>query len=164
MAAPPELLSRALPEYGDILRRLLAARTMVETAYREELADRPVSPVAGAFLKHLRAMLGQCSHEKLHSTFVDRHHGYLADEIVADGDITAVGLQARQLLKRSVELGAHGIILAHNHPSGSSEPSEADVRSTRSLAELMRQMDVHLIDHLVVGRNSITSMREGGYL
>ena len=56
------------------------------------------------------------------------------------------------------------MILAHNHPSGSSEPSLSDIRATKALMRLLEQVDVKLIDHLVVARNCVTSMREGGYL
>jgi DNA repair protein RadC len=61
-------------------------------------------------------------------------------------------------------VGAQGIILAHNHPSGSSEPSKADIDATRRLAGLLEELDLLLVDHLIVGRSEITSMRKGGFL
>ena len=70
----------------------------------------------------------------------------------------------RQLLSRAFDLGASGIILAHNHPSGSSEPSEADIALTQRIAAFTRSVHIVVLDHLIVGEADIVSMKERGLL
>jgi DNA repair protein RadC len=109
-------------------------------------------------------MLSVLSVEKVHATFLDQRRSYITDEIVADGDGQGIALCCRWLVQRALELGASALILAHNHPSGSAEPSAADIDATHRLEGLLKSVEIELVDHLVIGREAITCMREGGYL
>ncbi|SEH12537.1 DNA repair protein RadC [Sphingopyxis sp. YR583] len=96
----------------------------------------------------------------MHATFVTPDWGYLADDRVAIGVAGQVEPDLRFLLGRAFDVGAHGILLAHNHPSGSAEPSDADIALTRRLAALTRAVGIELLDHLIVGGGTIVSMKE----
>jgi len=143
---------------------LRAARELTSIAMREQLVRGPVSPTGEHYHVYLRNLLGALSVEKVHATFLDRKHGYLADEIVGAGSGASTEIRNRALVRRALDLGARALILAHNHPSGSSEPSKADVRATSSLQRLLHAIEIELVDHLVIGRGAITSMREQGCL
>ena len=66
-------------------------------------------------------------------------------------------MQPREVLRRGIELNAAAIILAHNHPSGVSEPSQADIFLTKELSNLLKQVDIRVLDHVVVcGRNAVS--------
>ena len=76
----------------------------------------------------------------------------------------AVAVQGRALVEHGLAVRARYVILAHNHPSGDPEPSTDDLAFTRRLAETLRTIDMPLADHLIVTRDTITSLRERGLL
>ena len=144
--------------------RLRGAQSAAQIASREQIAGEPVDPTSPRLHLHLRETVGRSPSEKLHATFVDSARGFLGDCIVASGSETGVELSACELVRRVLEMGAAGVILAHNHPSGCCVPSLNDVVATRRLAVLLETLGILLVDHLIVGRKAVTSMRVGGYL
>ena len=82
---------------------------------------------------------------------------------VGEGDGAGTPLFTRRLLALALAGDARGLILAHNHPSGLSQPSAADLRLTKELARLLRAVDIVLVDHLILGAAWL-SMREEGLL
>ena len=94
--------------------------------------------------------------------FADAHRGYLADEPVMTGSSTRIETRVRPLIERALTLGAAGVLLAHNHPSGRCRPSDEDIAGTRRLAAIAQALEISLIDHLIVTRTRVFSMRLGG--
>ena len=164
MEAAPEQHASLHSEDADVLRKLRAARELAAVAAREELARERIRPTGQRFQRYLLERLGSLSSEAVHGTFLDSRQRYLADEVLAGGALQGAELRGRHLVQRALDLGASGVILAHNHPSGSSEPSAEDVASTRRLASLLASLEIELVDHLVVGRDSVTSLRQGGLM
>jgi len=164
LAASPEQLVAALEGDRRLAEAIVAARTLFEAGLRERISHAPVSTSDPAFREYLRFTIGKAPTECLHATYVTRDWGYLADEQVTSGSTGQVEASLRRLLGRAFDVGAHGVILAHNHPSRSAEPSSADVALTRRIAELTRSVDIRLLDHLIVGGTDIVSMRERGLL
>lgn len=162
--ASPEQLVRVLE--GDRLtaEALVAARRLVEAGLRERVTRSPIAPTDPDYRDFLLHLLNQKPAEHLHATFLDHASGYLGDEYVARGSGGQVGADVRKILERALDLGARAVILAHNHPSGNAEPSEADLLATRHLRALLRSVDIALLDHLVVGGCRIVSLRERGAL
>lgn len=151
-------------EDADVLRTIRAARLLVLEAAREDIARRAVSPRDPALHGYLRHLLGGRSHEALHAVFLDAEHGYIADECLAPGTSNAVVASIRHLVARSFDLGARGLILAHNHPSGSALPSEEDITTTARIGSLAASLDLTLIDHLIVTQGQVFSFRKEGLL
>lgn len=164
MAAEPIELAAVLPEDDDALQQICAARRLVETASREHIIRGPVSARDLAFRRYLNIKLAGLSTEVLHATFVDARHGYIADEQVAEGSCAHIDVHVRRLLGRALALGARGLILAHNHPSGSPEPSPADCEGTKAIAALGRALEIELLDHLIIAGPRVFSFRERGLL
>ncbi len=81
-----------------------------------------------------------------------------------DGDGTQVRFPLREIMRDALRHGTAGIILAHNHPSGDSTPSDSDCRATRRLAYAAEALDCTVIDHLIFGGNGCTSLRSIGLL
>ena len=69
-----------------------------------------------------------------------------------------------RVLRRALELNAAAVVLAHNHPSGSAEPSDTDVRLTLELRDLLARLEVAVLDHIVVTPPATTSLAELGWL
>ena len=91
-------------------------------------------------------------------------HRYIADERIGEGDGGRVVGSLRTLVTRGIDLGAKGVVLAHNHPSGCAKPSTEDVEATRKVARSLADLDFVLADHVIVGGMMVTSMRGAGLL
>lgn len=160
LSAPREQLDVALPGQQVVVRSIVAARALFEAGLRERMSRARVGIANPDYRQYLQFQIGKSATECLHATFVTQDWGYLGDERIANGASGQVDASLRTLLSRAFDLGARGVILAHNHPSGSSEPSDADIALTRRIAELTRSVDVLLLDHLIVGADAIVSMKE----
>lgn len=114
--------------------------------------------------RYLRLSIGGAAREALIAIFLDRHHHYITDECIADGQAGHVVARLQPLLQRAVDLQACGLILAHNHPSGSVRPSAADIAATRRIGMLVEAARVRLVDHLIVSGSDVFSMRRAGLL
>jgi DNA repair protein RadC len=84
--------------------------------------------------------------------------------IISIGSIDSTMAHPREVFAPAIKKGAAAVIVAHNHPSGDPEPSEEDVDVTLRLLEASRIVGIRLVDHVIVGRGSYTSMRDRGYI
>ncbi|TNE85092.1 MAG: DNA repair protein RadC [Deltaproteobacteria bacterium] len=112
----------------------------------------------------LGAPLRGLEDEELHGLFLDRRHTVLAHRVLTRGGPDHTLVDPRQILRTAVRLGAVGIVLAHNHPSGDPEPSHQDREATRRVARAAREVGVKLLDHLVFGDHGYVSLAERGEL
>jgi DNA repair protein RadC len=113
---------------------------------------------------YLRVRLGQLEHEVFGCLFLDNRHRVLAFEEMFRGTIDGASVHPREVVKEALRYNAAAAILAHNHPSGTPEPSRADESITRRLKEALGLIDVRVLDHMIVGGTSITSFAERGLL
>jgi len=115
-------------------------------------------------VRHLRAALikGGERCERGHVLFTDGARRYLGDTPLGAGGRASLVLCPREILKAGFALGARGMILAHNHPSGECRPSRADHEATEQLRWLGAMVDLALLDHLIITSASVYSMRAGG--
>ncbi len=92
--------------------------------------------------------------------FLDGRHRLISYEELFHGSIGSAVIHTRVLVKKALAHNSASIILAHNHPSGSPEPSRADVEITQRIKEAMSLIEVRLLDHLVVGVEGVYSFAE----
>ena len=102
--------------------------------------------------------------ERFHAIFLDKSNAYLGDAGFGHGCGPSLSLRMRELFGRALELGAGGIVIAHNHPSGDCRPSDSDIAATRRLSAVGAALDIELLDHLVITSDEVFSMRAGGLL
>ena len=88
---------------------------------------------------------------------IDDHH-------VGDGSIDEAAVHPREVIRRAMDLGASALILVHNHPSGSPEPSRADIQITKKIAEAGRLLGVIVHDHIIIGHEGHVSLRAKGLI
>lgn len=112
----------------------------------------------------LRGRMEGLPHEELHALYLDRRGRPLGRLCLTRGSAAFTIVDPRQILRPAVELGASGLILAHNHPSGDPTPSDEDRGCTRRVEQAARTLGVSLLDHLVLGRDSYVSLAELGVL
>ncbi|MDI2592758.1 DNA repair protein RadC [Pseudomonas sp. N3-W] len=135
---------------------------------RRHLAERarckPVLENPLAVRDYLKAMLRHEPHEVFGCLFLDSKHRVLAFEALFRGSIDCTSVYPRQVVKRALAHNAAALILCHNHPSGSTDPSQADRTLTRRLQEALELVDVRVLDHFIIGDGDPLSMAEYGWM
>lgn len=96
--------------------------------------------------------------------FVDSQNRVQAAEPMFLGTIDAASVHPREVVKRCLQLNAAAVILAHNHPSGHPEPSQADRSITDKLTEALSLVDIRVLDHFVIGGTESVSFAERGWI
>jgi DNA repair protein RadC len=96
--------------------------------------------------------------------FLDNQHRLIAYDEIFYGTIDGAAVYPREVVKKALSWNSSAVILAHNHPSGIAEPSQADQRITQRLQDALSLVDVRVIDHMVVGDNEVISFAERGLL
>lgn len=112
----------------------------------------------------LKARLGNLEHESFAIIYLDNRHRVIQFEELFRGTIDGTSVYPREVVKSSLSHNAAAIILAHNHPSGVAEPSQADERITKRLKAAMELVDIRVLDHIIVGGGQATSMAARGLI
>lgn len=112
----------------------------------------------------LHLQLATLEREEFVVLFLDNQHRLIVHETLFKGSISHTEVHIREVVKSCLRHNAAAVILAHNHPSGYAEPSDADRRITTLLKQALDLMDIRLLDHLVVGGMDIVSFAERGWL
>lgn len=115
-------------------------------------------------LLYVKSKIAFNKKESLHLIYLNSVGFVIADEVSKYGTIDSVVIYVRQVLEKIMLYGAKSLVMAHNHPSGLVEPSEADLRVTRSLQTACVAIDVHLIDHVIVSHDDYFSFYKNGLI
>ena len=156
-------LPASIPQLDESARRALRrALALLEknAVYRVELMTSP-----GRVRDYLRIKLAPLEHEEFHVLWLDAQNRLITCERLFSGSLMSTSVYPREVVKAALAHNAGACILAHNHPSGVSDPSSADLTLTRSLQSALAMIDVNVLDHFIVAGNaSPLSFRERGYL
>jgi DNA repair protein RadC len=131
---------------------------------RVKLASRPVITTSQQLLDYLQMDMTNLMNERFRVLFLTSQNELIADDLVWEGTVGEAPAYPREIVKRALEVGATGIILVHNHPSGNHDPSKGDVEATRRIAEAALVLGICLHDHIVISRAGWTSFRKRGLL
>jgi len=142
----------------EILRELQVRALRAPLRILPVLADRP------AVADYLQALLAAERREQLRVLFLDKALRLLRDETLAVGTVDHVPFYPREILRRALEFGASGVILAHNHPAGLLQPTAGDIAATGELAAAARVLRIAVHDHLLVAGRAVVSFRAQGLL
>jgi len=129
-----------------------------------EFMREAVLTSSSATKEYLKLHFAGLEHEMFVVVFLDNQHQVIAIENMFRGTIGGAAVYPREVVKRSLELNAAALLLAHNHPSGVSEPSMADKNITKKLKDAAGLLDVRVLDHLVVGDDTVVSFAERGLI
>lgn len=131
---------------------------------REQLEGRDVLTSSELTREYLRARLRHYEHEVFACLYLDNQHRVVSLEELFCGTIDGAAVYPREVVKRCLHNNAAAVIFAHNHPSGVSEPSQADISITQRLKTALNTIDVRVLDHIVVGSNDVVSFAERGLI
>lgn len=143
---------------------LIAVLELARRATAQQLREREVFSSPEAVKHYVQLHLASKSHEVFGVLFLDSQNRLLALEEMFRGTLTQTSVYPREVVLRALHHQAGAVILAHNHPSGSVQPSHADKALTSTLKAALALVDVHVLDHIIVGPGAACSMAEEGLL
>lgn len=139
--------------------QIMAAFQLGKRLTRQELQARPVRNSAD-IAKHYLSELGPLRKEHFLALFLDSRNRIIKEETVSIGILNSSLIHARELFRPAVVEGAASLIIIHNHPSGSSKPSQEDQEITEKLVAVSKIFEIPIIDHIIIGRNEYFSFRD----
>lgn len=138
----------------------LAARRMA----RGKVANQPVLASWQALLDYLAIDMANLNHERVRVLYLNAHNRLILDHTAAEGTIDEAAIHPREVIRKALDIGATALILVHNHPSGSPEPSRADIAITNRIAEAGRHLGITVHDHVIIGGEGHASLRAKGLI
>jgi DNA repair protein RadC len=141
-----------------------AGRVLVHFGMREVVLRERVISTDPALSDYLLAKFSGMMEERLIVLFLDGQQKLLSEDSFTSGSPDCLSLRPRALFGRALALGCRAIVLAHNHPSGDPTPSQNDIDATVRIALDAEGLDIKLIDHLIVGRRQVVSMKRAGLI
>lgn len=147
--------------------RVAKIRAMYEVQQRivsQPIYHQPVLNSSEAVEVFLQSRLQFAQNECFAVMFLDSQHHFLQFEVVFQGTIDRSPVYPRVVVQLAMQYNAAGVILAHNHPSGMVEPSEADLHITQILKDALALVDVKILDHFVIGAGQAVSFRARGLI
>ena len=144
--------------------QLQAVMELARRAIGEQLQAGASLSSPDAVRLYLRLQLARQAHESFLVLFLDVKNRLIASEEMFRGTLTHTSVYPREVVKAALSHNAASVLLAHNHPSGAAEPSEADLILTRALMQALALIDVRVLDHFIVAGASVHSFAEHGQL
>ncbi len=114
--------------------------------------------------QYFKSQLRDQPFEVFAAVFLDNRHHVIHYEELFKGTIDGASVYPREVVKKALARNAAALIVAHNHPSGIAEPSQADERITERLKQALELVDIRLLDHLIIGDGEIVSLAERGII
>jgi len=145
---------------GVIKIAAVAAKRMARAQVREQ----PVLGSWSALIDYLAIDMAHLTRERVRVLYLDSKNRLVKDEHISEGTIDEASVHPREVIHHALDSGASGLILVHNHPSGSPEPGKADIQLTHRVAEAGRLVGVTLHDHVIVGSEGHVSLRSRGLI
>jgi DNA repair protein RadC len=140
--------------------QLVAALELGRRAYVTGRGGAPVQVRTPEQAYHYFKPMGSYAKEQLRGLYLDSRHQVVHDEVISIGSLTSNVVHPREVFQPAIARGVVAVILAHNHPSGSLEPSVADVEATRQLVAAGKILGIDLLDHLVITTTGYYSVLE----
>ena len=131
---------------------------------RQAISTQPILNNWQRVLDYCHAAMAHENKEQFRILFLNRRNILLHDEIHQTGTIDHAAVYPRELIKRALELGAGALVLVHNHPSGDTRPSQADIDLTRAIVAACQPLGITVHDHLIVGKSDVASFKSLGLL
>lgn len=142
-----------------IVQLLQAVRQALRHVTRADLDRRPVLANCRMLRDYLMVHLADEPNEHVRILYLNAYDRLIGDELHASGTPSGTPFCVRTIAARALEVGAMNVVVAHNHPSGLRESSRADIAQTIALEAALDALGITLIDHLIVTRSGLASVR-----
>ncbi len=138
----------------------VTARRMAQ----QKVRDRPVLGSWQSLIDYLTIDMAHLTVERVRVLYLDAKNRLIDDHHMGDGSIDEASIFPREVIRRAMDVGASALILVHNHPSGSPEPSRADIQITKQISEAGRLLGILLHDHVIIASEGHVSLRAKGLI
>lgn len=145
-------------------RRLVTGLALAQELLVEELTSRSVFDSPRAVTDFLKLHFAGQPHESFAVMYLDARNALIAFEELFRGTLTQTSVYPREVMRRCLHHEAAALIISHNHPAGSVEPSQADQLLTKTLSTALAMMDVRVVDHVIVAGAKSLSFAQRGLL
>ena len=144
---------------------LFQAALEIGKRYLEEQVKEP-EPITNSdkTKTYLATAMRNLEHEVFGCMFLDNLNGLIEFEIIFHGTINQSAVYPREIIKKALKHNAAAVILAHNHPSGSLEPSREDIELTKRVTEALALIDIRVLDHVIVAKGKTVSFADTGLI
>jgi DNA repair protein RadC len=143
---------------------LLATGAVALRAHRNTALKGPLLNSWQRIVDYCRAAMAHETREQFRLLFLDRKNHLITEEVQQRGTIDHTPVYPREVVQRALEVGAGALVLVHNHPGGDTQPSKDDIAMTRAIQDACRPIDIVVHDHLIIGRDGVTSFKSLGLL
>jgi DNA repair protein RadC len=143
---------------------IIAVLELARRAVAQRLSERTVLSDPAAVKEYLQLHLAQRSHEVFAVLFLDAQNKLLTMKEMFHGTLTQTSVYPREVVIAALQHQAAAVVLSHNHPSGTVQPSRADEALTQTIKAALALVDVRVLDHIIVGPGQALSMTEQGLL
>ncbi|MDR1333792.1 MAG: DNA repair protein RadC [Holosporaceae bacterium] len=141
--------------YLFLLMREIFSRVLLEKI------QEPISIISTSqVLDYYKSLLEQQKKEQFRIMFLNNKNKLIAEELMYEGTVNSTAIYPREIVQKALNYGASAIIMVHNHPGGDPKPSRQDIIMTRAVKEIVQKLDIVLLDHIIIGTNSTTSLHE----
>lgn len=140
----------------------------IEISNRRQLksADKSIDNITSSkdAAKILSSLMRDLSHEIFYVLYLDQKNKIIYKQLISKGGVSATHVDVRLIMKSAIEHLASGIIIAHNHPSGQLQPSQADKKLTQQIKEGAQLLNITLLDHIIIAADNYLSFADEGIL
>lgn len=165
----PQVFGATLSELSMVVGEPVAVELLLLRDLVLRLLDFPIRKRCllsswAAVRAYLKVSLGGRSREAFRVLYLDKANQLIADELMGEGTVDHAPVYPREVMRRALELAASACCLVHNHPSGSPNPSSADIEMTRRVVEAGRGLGVVIHDHFLVAGDEVVSFKALGLM
>ena len=139
---------------------IIAALELGRRRRGEEALEKNKITSSSSVFELMQPVIGELQHEEFWIIYVNNSNKVIQKNQLSKGGITGTLVDVRLVLKNALEVGATGLILAHNHPSGTLKPSEADKQITQKLKAAAQSLDIKALDHLIITEKAYFSFAD----
>ena len=143
---------------------IVAALELGRRRRGEEALEKKKITSSSAVFELMQPIIGELEHEEFWIIYLNNSNKVIQKNQLSKGGITGTLVDVRLVLKIALEVGATGLILSHNHPSGTLKPSEADKQITQKLKNAAQSLDIKVLDHLIITENAYFSFADEGLM
>ncbi len=159
----------ALKNFKDVNDNILVSLKLINEiltrSTKEKIINKPIIDSWKQLINYCQIAMADLKEEQFRILFLDKKHHLITDELLKNGEVENVRINIRQIVKQSLNYSASSVILLHNHPNNSAQPSKIDVTTTKKIIESLKPVNVKIYDHLIIGKNNeIFSFKSEGLL
>ena len=143
---------------------IIAALELGRRRRGEEALEKKKITSSKSVFELMQPVIGELEHEEFWIIYVNNSNKVIQKNQLSKGGITGTLVDVRLVLKSALEVGATGLILSHNHPSGTLKPSEADIQITQKLKHAAQSLDIKVLDHLIITEKAYFSFADESLL